>query len=48
MLELAGIFWELVLRAICSVYIDRVPTNSNPAHGDRSNLRMGPVSGLAP
>ena len=29
--ELVGIFWELVLELRCSVYIDRVPTDSNPA-----------------
>ena len=29
--ELVGLFWELVLELRCSVYIDRVPTDSNPA-----------------
>ena len=29
--ELVGLFWDLVLELRCSVYIDRVPTDSNPA-----------------
>ena len=29
--ELVGVFWELALDLKCQIYIDRVPTDSNPA-----------------
>ena len=40
--ELVGLFWELVLELRCSVYIDRVPTDSNLA----DNPSMASVCGL--
>ena len=44
--ELVGIFWELVLELRCSVYIDRVPTDSNPADNpSRGDVATGLLCG---
>ena len=40
--ELVGIFWNLVLELNCLVYVDRVPTDANPAdYPSRGNLVVG-------
>ena len=44
--ELVGIFWELVLELRCSVYIDRVPADSNPADNpSRGDVATGLLCG---
>ena len=40
--ELVGVFWQLALQLKCSVYIDRVPTDANPAdHPSRNRMEIG-------
>ena len=42
MCELVGVFWQLALQLKCSVYIDRVPTDANPAdHPSRDRMEIG-------
>ena len=44
--ELVGLFWDLVLELRCSVYIDRVPTDSNPADNpSRGDVATGLLCG---
>ena len=44
--ELVGIFWNLALELRINLYIDRVPTDANPADPpSRDNLSIGSKAG---
>ena len=44
--ELVGVLWQIALELQCSVYIDRVPTDANPAdHPSRGRLHVGEALG---
>ena len=46
--ELVGIFWDVALELKCSIYIDRVPTDSNPADPPpRGDLECGHIGAVA-
>ena len=43
--ELVGLFWDLAAKLRCLIYIDRVPTDANPAdYPSRNKMEIG--SGL--
>ncbi len=43
---LSGIFWDLAASLKCQIYIDRVPTDANPAdYPSRNDLEKGEAVG---
>ena len=44
--ELVGLFWDLAAALKCQIYIDRVPTDANPAdYPSRNDLVRGREAG---
>ena len=40
--ELVGLFWDLAAKLRCLIYIDRVPTDANPAdYPSRNKMEIG-------
>ena len=40
--ELVGVFWKLALDCLVNLYVDRVPTDANPADPpSRNNMHIG-------